>query len=283
MDKLLIIDGHNLLFQMFFGMPSRIFNHENKPIHATIGFVGGLMKIIRQIRPTHIFVIFDGEAGGDRNEINPDYKANRIDYTDVAEEENPFAQLPDIYRALDHMNIRHSESVLVEADDVIAAYAMRFGGGTEIVISSNDNDFIQLVNANVSTFVYRGDSSVLYDEAAVRLKYGIDPSFHADYKCLIGDQSDNIKGVLKIGPKTAARLINQFGGVEEILAHADEITPLSIREAILQNIDKLHENMSLVKLGSGAPLPFEMPDLKWEYDAKELSSRDVLKAIGVRL
>lgn len=101
MNRLLIVDGSNLLFQMFFGMPARITNSEGKAIQGTLGFVGALLKIIRRTEPTHVAVLFDGEHENLRNEMNADYKANRIDYSQVAEEDSPFSQLPDVYAALD--------------------------------------------------------------------------------------------------------------------------------------------------------------------------------------
>ena len=100
-NRLLIVDGSNLLFQMFYGMPTRIVNSQGKPIHGTLGFIGALLKIIRRIEPTHLAVLFDGEHENVRAAIQPAYKANRTDYSKMPEEETPFSQLPDIYAALD--------------------------------------------------------------------------------------------------------------------------------------------------------------------------------------
>ena len=99
--KLLIVDGSNLLFQMFYGMPARITNAQGKAIQGTLGFVGALLKMIRAVSPTHVFVAFDGACENARTEIDSDYKANRPDYSDVPEEETPFSQLPDIFCALE--------------------------------------------------------------------------------------------------------------------------------------------------------------------------------------
>ena len=93
MGNLLIVDGHNLLFQMFFGMPSRIVNEDGKAIHGVMGFVGAFIKIIKMTKATHIIVVFDGEHENERAELSPDYKANRIDYSDIPEDENPFHSL----------------------------------------------------------------------------------------------------------------------------------------------------------------------------------------------
>ena len=107
MEKLLIIDGSNLLFQMFFGMPARIVNNQGKAIQGTLGFVGAMLKIIRKVEPSHMFVVFDGEHENERCDLDSEYKANRIDYSTVGEEENPFSQLQDVYNALDYLGIKH--------------------------------------------------------------------------------------------------------------------------------------------------------------------------------
>ena len=114
MNRLLIVDGSNLLFQMFFGMPSRITNSEGKAIQGTLGFVGALLKIIHRTEPTHIAVLFDGEHENERSALDSEYKANRVDYSETPEEETPFSQLPDVYAALDYLGIKHTERLLVK-------------------------------------------------------------------------------------------------------------------------------------------------------------------------
>ena len=121
MEKLLLVDGSNLLFQMFYGMPARILNHEGKAIQGTLGFVGALLKIVRMVQPTHVAVLFDGECENKRNDIDVEYKANRPDYSQVPKEETPFSQMPDVYEALDYLGMAHGETTDCEADDWIAA------------------------------------------------------------------------------------------------------------------------------------------------------------------
>lgn len=154
MNRLLIVDGSNLLFQMFFGMPSRITNSEGKAIQGTFGFVGALLKIIRRTEPTHIVILFDGEHENERSALDSDYKANRVDYSETPEEETPFSQLPDVYAALDYLGIKHTETIACETDDLIAGYALTYGKENEIVISSFDSDFFQLITDKVSVLRY---------------------------------------------------------------------------------------------------------------------------------
>lgn len=198
MDKLLIIDGSNLLFQMFFGMPARIVNSQGKAIQGTLGFVGALLKIIRKIDPTHILAVFDGEHENSRCEINAEYKANRIDYGMVNETENPFSQLPDVYKALDYLGINYIETTNCEADDMIASYALSFCNDTNIVICSFDSDFFQLISEHVSVLRYRGEKTVWCSSQYFIDKYGIYPNQYAYFKSLVGDTADNIKGAEKI-------------------------------------------------------------------------------------
>ena len=279
-DKLLIIDGSNLLFQMFFGMPSRIINKDGKAIQGTLGFVGALIKIIKMTVPTHVIILFDSETENERVEINADYKANRTDYSNVLEEENPFSQIDDVYAALDFMKIKHTEVKGVETDDVIASYTLTSGKTMQIVISSFDSDFFQLITKNVSVLRYRGDKTVICDEEYIMDKLGIIPSLYADYKSLTGDASDNIKGVRGIGSKTAAQLINTFGDLKNILTNIDKFERMSVKEAIQAESERLQQNYKLIKLDNRAQIPFTVEELVYEYDG--ITTTEVLKGIGLK-
>ncbi|MBE6780593.1 MAG: flap endonuclease [Ruminococcaceae bacterium] len=280
MNKLLIVDGHNLLFQMFFGMPARIVNKDGKAIQGTLGFTGALLKIIKMVKPTHVAVLFDGERHNPRNDLDESYKANRIDYDTVSEEENPFTQLNDIYNALDFLGIKHCETTVCETDDVIAAYALKYGKNNEIVISSFDSDFFQLITNNVKVLRYRGDNTQIYDTEFFFNKFGILPDFYADYKSLTGDTADNIKGADKIGPKTAAVLVNQFGGVENIIANAEKITRPSIKASVIENTERIRLNYKLIKLCDCADLPFCLEELQYTYNGT--TTNEVLIGIGLK-
>ncbi|MDE7277201.1 MAG: flap endonuclease, partial [Lachnospiraceae bacterium] len=206
--RLFLVDGSNLLFQMFFGMPARIINAQGKAIQGTLGFTGALLKMIRMVEPTHLIVLFDGEHENTRSMIDEDYKANRVDYSEVPEEENPFSQMQDVYAALDFLCIRHMETISCEADDLIASYALTFGSKMQVMISSFDSDFFQLITDKVSVLRYRGKNTVIYTPKRIQEKFGIMPEQYADFKSLTGDTADNIKGADKIGQKTAAALVN---------------------------------------------------------------------------
>ncbi|MBO5089606.1 MAG: flap endonuclease [Clostridia bacterium] len=280
MNKLLIVDGHNLLFQMFFGMPARIVNKDGKAIQGTLGFTGALLKIIKMTKPTHVVVLFDGESHNSRNELDESYKANRVDYDSVPEEENPFTQLNDVYKALDFLGIKHCETTVCETDDVIAAYALKCGIDNEIIISSFDSDFFQLITENVKVLRYRGEGSLIYDIEAFKAKFGIMPELYADYKSLTGDTADNIKGADKIGPKTAAALVNEFGALENIILKAEKITKPSVKKSVIENTDRLRLNYKLIKLCDCAALPFSLEELEYTYNGT--TTNEVLIGIGLK-
>lgn len=275
MEKLLIIDGHNLLWQMFCGMPSRIVNEDGKAIHGTMGFVGALIKIIKITEPTHIIVLFDGEHGNYRTELSTDYKANR----DIGEpEDDMFLQLQDIRTALDFMKIKHMEiTELVDADDVISSYVFKYRKDMQIVISSFDSDFFQLIDENVSILRYRGKNTVICDIKYIQNKFSILPEQYADFKSLTGDNSDNIKGAEKIGIKTAAALINQFGRIQDIIINADKIKKPSIRDSILRNAERLQINYKLIKLDDRATIPLDLSELAYIYNG--ITTYEVLRGI----
>lgn len=158
-----------------------------KPFKEHWGFVGALLKIIRMTDPTHIVVLFDGEHENDRTNLDHEYKANRTDCSQVSEEENTFSQLSDVYAALDYLHI---------------------------VISSFDRDFFQLITDNMSVLRYRGDKTTVCTPDYIRNKLGIEPEQYVDFKSLTSDTADNIKEADKVGSKTAALLLNEFGSLE---------------------------------------------------------------------
>lgn len=277
-SRLLIVDGHNLLFQMFFGMPSRIRNREGRAVQGVIGFIGAVRKLLTLVEPSHVLVLFDAPTHNERCDIFESYKANRPDYSIVCDDENPFTQLPDIYRALDALGICHTECEGCEADDVIASYALSLRDVCEVVISSYDSDFFQLIGENVRVLRYRGDCSVLCDEEYVRCRYGIPPSLYAHHKALVGDTADNIPGIQGIGPKTAARLLLEFGSLDALLTHKNEASPSRIRDALTNQQDELLRNLRLIALDGHAPLSFPLDTLS--YTKFPFSTTELLRTTG---
>lgn len=280
MEKLLIVDGSNLLFQMFFGMPARLVNDDGKAMQGTLGFVGAILKIIRRVEPTHLFVIFDGEHENVRSKTDAEYKANRIDYSEVGEDDNPYSQLPDVYKALNYLGIKYIETTTCEADDVIAGYALEYGADYEVIISSFDSDFFQLITEKVSVLRYRGKKTIICTPAYIKEKFDISPVQYADFKALVGDNSDNIKGVNKVGSKTAAILLKEYGTLYGLLDNVDKISRPAIKDSILANIERVKRNYKLIKLLPMNELPFNLRDL--EFEDQGMKTNDVLKGIGLK-
>ena len=203
MEKnLLIIDGHNLLFRMFFGMPFPLMDKDGEDVTATVGFIGTVVKMINFLKPTHCIVVFDGENSLHERSDGM-YKKNRIiDYSGSCN--NPFVHLLLIKKTLKYLNIAFIETDGIEADDYIAQLKFRFNG--TVYISSTDQDFFQLIDNKTLIFRYNGKKSFIIDGTYLQEKFGINADDFVLYKALVGDKSDNIKGVPGIGLATARKM-----------------------------------------------------------------------------
>ncbi len=280
MGGLLIVDGSNLLFQMFYGMPARIIGKNGKPIQGTLGFIGALGKILKMVKPTHIAVLFDGECHNERKDLDRNYKANRPDYSQMPEEDTPFGQMPDIFRALTLLRIPYAETSCCEADDWIAGYCKKYGNTMQVTVVSQDSDFFQLISDRVSILRYRGQNSVLCDRKYIQQKLGIEPEQYGDFKSLVGDTADNIRGADKVGPKTASLLLRQFGSLASLFDHIEEVEKPSIRASLLNNAERLRRNQRLIVLSGSADLPFSLEDMTYHPDS--CSTTQLLQALDLR-
>lgn len=280
MNTILLVDGSNLLFQMFFGMPSRIYNSDGIGIWGVIGFIGAILKMIRKYTPVGVVVLFDGDIHVNRKDIDSKYKTNRIDFSDVPEDENPYSQLKYIYSALDYLGIRYSETVDCEVDDWIASYVKILENDNKILISSYDSDFFQLLNDNVSIIRYRGDNTVIFTTDTLFDKYKVMPHQYAGFKSLVGDKADNIEGVKGIGIKTAAKLMAEFDNLDNMIAFSDRIKNKRISELITKNLDRIKKNYSIIKLDGKNEIPYKMNQILYVY--KGITTTEVLCGIGLK-
>ena len=277
--RLLLIDGHNLLFQMFFGMPAKIAGKDGRPIQGVIGFIGAVNKLLSMTEATHAAVIFDSETHNPRFEILNEYKATRPDYSDMPDEDNPFSILPDIYRALCYMGIKNAEAKNAECDDVIASFCINAPDDTEVFVSSFDSDYFQLINEKTRIIRYKGASSIICDKRYIEEKLGVSPELYADYKSLVGDTADNIKGIRGVGPKTAAKIISAFGSLNNMLSAPEIICDEKIKKLITENAELLRRNLSLIKLDAHAPLPFTFEEIK--INEAPPRTMDVIRGIDI--
>lgn len=276
-NKLLLIDGHNLLFQMFYGMPNKIEGKNGRSIEGLWGFTGALLKIISQSNPTHMLVIFDGEQELNRKKESESYKKNRVDYTKIEEDKNPFSILPDIKAVLEELKIKYFETTDgYETDDYIKEYCKN-ASACEITISSWDTDYISLVNDHVTLLTYKGKNSIFYNQEKVKEKWKIEPSYFADYKALVGDPSDSIAGIPRVGPKMAVSLINEFGHVESILENIDKIKKDSVRMTLDIFQEELKKNIKLIRLEGTNNIPIPLDELK--ISKMDQKTKEILKKL----
>jgi DNA polymerase-1 len=276
MEKVLIIDGHNLLFRMFYGIPSSIRNSKGREIKGVLGFLGGLNKLMNQFEPDNIVVVFDTETSTQaRLKEDSEYKQNRMDYSDLSEDENPFTQLTYIYQALDHLGIIYHEAREYEADDYIASLCEIMENEYEIVIVSTDKDFLQLVTDRI--IVYNPTSDLYYTPEKVYEKFLITPEQMIDYKILVGDSSDNIKGVPKIGPKTAVKILN-VGTLEEIYNQEKQLDK-KLYLKLNEYKDVVQTNRFLITMNRKIEIKLEKERIKCRISYKK--AKDILVECGI--
>ncbi|MDL2292216.1 hypothetical protein LJC17_01285 [Acholeplasma sp. OttesenSCG-928-E16] len=279
MKKLLLIDGHSLLFQMYYGMPNKIKNKDGNYIEGIIGFLGALRKIIGLISPDYIHLVFDGETNNPNKILDSNYKANRVDYSKEEAENNPFFQLPYIYDCLNKLNFSFEESVACECDDVIAGIVKKYQNDYKIIICSKDSDFFQLINDNVEVFRYAGKNSVFWTKSYFIEKYQFEPKLLVTYKSLTGDQSDNVKGLLGVGPKTATKIIKDYGDLNNLYDNLDKIESIKLKDQILENKDRLFTNHQIINLMNVDP--YELDFKKLDVYIGDYQTIDVLLKLGI--
>jgi DNA polymerase-1 len=226
--KVLIIDGNNFLFRGAFAVAVKHRLSSNGiPTYGIKGFMNMLIGQHMKFRPTHIVVAFDkGGKPNWRKKLYPEYKEGEAR---VKQRNDPkfleiISQMPDIQDLVYALGLRISMAAGVEADDIIGTLALRFSNkGAKVLISSTDKDMAQLVTSKVHIVDSKG--SVL-TPAGIESKFGVKPNQIVDYLTLIGDGADNIPGVYKCGPKTAAKLLSQYGTLDEVIANKKEaMTP----------------------------------------------------------
>lgn len=223
MKTLLLVDGSSYLYRAFHAMPD-LRNRQNEPTGAIQGVLNMLRRLHKDYPSDYSACIFDAKGKTFRDDIYPEYKANRASMPDDLR-----LQIDPLHTAIKAMGWPLIMEEGVEADDVIGALAKQATReGMRVIISTGDKDISQLVNEHVTVVntmrdAFRKTDEVL-DVAGVENKFGIPPKLMVDYLILIGDTSDNVPGVEKVGPKTAVKWLKVYGSLDNIIAHADEIT-----------------------------------------------------------
>ncbi|MDI6829890.1 MAG: DNA polymerase I [Actinomycetota bacterium] len=247
-----LIDGHSLAYRAFYALPAEMATSSGQPTNAVFGFVSMLIKVLEELRPEAMVVAFDRGRPEFRTERFAEYKAHRKPMPDELRD-----QMGVIHAVLEALGITALEVEGYEADDLLATLATTLAPRDEVFIVTGDRDALQLVDERVRIIANRkGITDItVYDPAAVRERFGVDPSQIVDYLALKGDVSDNIPGVPGIGEKTAAALIARFGSLEGVYEHLDEITPPKVRRALEENRESAFMSRELATARRDVPLP----------------------------
>ncbi|MBI3440384.1 MAG: DNA polymerase I [Proteobacteria bacterium] len=254
-NELFLIDGSGFIFRAFHALPP-LTRADGTPVNAVLGFTNMLVKFVTDMHVPNIAVIFDAKRKNFRNDIYPEYKANR---TETPPELIP--QFPLIRAATEAFSIPSIEMEGYEADDLIATYAkLAHAKGIPVAIVSSDKDLMQLICPGVRMIDPMKYKDIGPDE--VMEKFGVTPDKVTDVQALAGDSSDNIPGVPGIGVKTAAQLINEYGDLETLLKRASEIKQQKRREALTENAELARISKKLVLLDDHVKVPIGINDLK---------------------
>ncbi len=254
---LVLIDGSSYLYRAFYALPP-LTNSKGVPTGAIYGVLNMLSKFVREFAPPHIGVVFDAPGKTFRDELFAEYKAHRPPMPDDLR-----SQTEPLLAAVEAMGLPVLRIAGVEADDVIGTLACRAAArGQSVLISTGDKDMAQLVNEHI-TLINTMSNSVL-DRAGVKAKFDVFPEQIIDYLALVGDSSDNIPGIDKVGPKTAAKWLNAYGTLDGLLAHVSEIP------------GKVGDNLraGLTTLALSRQLATIRTDLTLELDGAGLTRRE---------
>jgi DNA polymerase-1 len=257
---LMIIDGHSLAYRAFHALPVDSFQtRDGQHTNAIHGFISMLLSLLRNEKPTHILVAFDISRSSFRTREYPAYKGTR-----ASTPSEFIGQVPLLQDALAAMNITTLTKEDFEADDILATLSVRgTNEGYHVLVVSGDRDTIQLVNENV-TLLYPASQGVSaltrYDPARVKEKYGIEPAQYPDIAALVGETSDNLIGINKVGEKTAVKWLGLYGSLDGILEHADEIKGV-VGANLREQKDNAIRNRRLNHLVTDLDLPVEIAEL----------------------
>jgi DNA polymerase-1 len=264
--RLFLLDGHSLSYRAFFALPDTLATTTGQVTNAVYGFTSMLIKLLSEERPERIAVAFDLGTPKARLERYAEYKAGRRETPDEFRQQ--LGLILEVVETLRIPLVSHPEQ---EADDLIATLAVRaIEEGYDVVIVTADRDFFQVVRPGISVmFNRRGISDIVtYDVDAVTERFGLPPEQYLDYVALKGDSSDNIPGVPGVGEKTASQLIQQYGSVEELLQHTEELKP-RVRAGIEAAGEQLLLNKDIARLDTSIELDLDPADSvmgEWDED-----------------
>lgn len=259
--KLVLIDGHSILNRAFYGLPD-LTNGQGLHTNAVYGFLNIMFKILEEEQPDYLTVAFDVHAPTFRHEIYPEYKGTRKPMPQELRE-----QVPVMKQMLQAMGVCIVEKAGLEADDIMGTIAKRGEKeGIDVALVSGDRDLLQIATDHIKIRIpkTKGGRTEIEDYYAkdVEAKYQVNPMQFIDLKALMGDASDNIPGVPKVGEKTATELMVQFGSLENIYAHVEEISKKAIRESLIQNKELADLSKTLATIKTDGDIDYCFEDAK---------------------
>lgn len=252
-DRLYLIDGSHMAFRAFYAIRG-LTNRAGEPTNALYGFVATLLKLIRDFEPTHLAVVFDPPGGSFRSRIYPDYKGHRPE-----KDPDLRKQWPLFRELVGALGIAYLEVDDYEADDVIGTLSDRYCDRAQVMLVTGDKDFQQLIRDGVRIYDPLKDTVIGPDE--VREKFGCTPEQLPDVLGLMGDSSDNIPGVPKVGLKTAKQLIEQYESIEGVYDHLDEIKRPALHRNLAENRDQAELSRTLAIIERAVPVDGGYDDL----------------------
>jgi len=260
--RLIIVDISSFIFRAFFAIRP-MHTPDGTPVNSVYGTLSMLLKLINTYNPSHIVLARDLKGGSFRNELYPEYKANR-----GAPPEELVPQFALIDELIEKMQIPQKSLQTYEADDVIGAIAVQFKNDfDEVYIASGDKDLMQFVDDKVKMLDTMKEK--LYGPKEVFEKMGVHPNQIMDYLSLLGDSSDNIPGVRGIGAKGAAKLLDEYKDLDTLIENIDKLTNKRAKTALEGNIDMAHLSRSLVEIKTDMDLELKPDDLKFELTPHE--------------
>ena len=265
-NKLLLIDGSSVAFRAFFALYNQIDRFKNaNGLHtnAVYGFNLMLSHLLERIQPTHVLVAFDAGKTTFRTEMYADYKGGRAKTPDEFREQFPF-----IREQLDHLGIRHYELAQYEADDIIGTLdkmAETTSVPFDVTIVSGDKDLIQLTDDNTVVEISKKGVAEFeeFTPAYLKEKMGLTPEQFIDLKALMGDKSDNIPGVTKIGEKTGIKLLLEYGSLDGIYEHIDEMKASKMKENLINDKEQAYLSKTLATIDTNAPIEIGLDDITY--------------------
>jgi len=267
---LLLFDGNALVHRAFHALPPLTQSKTGELVNAVYGFASTLLKVFADFEPTHWAVAFDRPAPTFRHEMFEEYKAQR-----PATPEELKSQIKKVHQLVEAFHIPVFEIDGFEADDVLGTLSKQADEqGIETIIVTGDNDMLQAVLPRVKAFAPRRTftDTILYDEEAVEQKYGIKPEQLADLKALAGDVSDNIPGLPGVGEKTAAKLLQQYGSLQGIYDHIEDITPGKLQDTLREYRTQAFQSKELSTIVKDVPIKLDLKTCQVShYDRNEVA------------